>query len=213
MESFQGDLINEGGTLTPGTSVGSTTILGNYAQQTLATLEIEIGGTLAIIEHDFISISGNVLLDGLLELSLLDEFVPDASDTFTVLSAGSLTGFFDNATPGSRLDTVDGLGSFLVDIDFAADQIVLRDFSFAADFDNDGDVDGADLTKWEMDFGGPGSDADGDGDSDGSDFLIWQQQFGSGVGPVAASQAVPEPSTAILLVGMIYLAITVRASR
>jgi hypothetical protein len=72
--------------------------------------------------------------------------------------------------------------------------------TFTADFDNDGDVDGDDLTEWRNDFGPTaGSDADGDGDSDGADFLVWQQQLGSGPAvPVAG--AVPEPKgQAILL--------------
>ncbi len=201
--TFDGDLVNEGGTLAPGASAGSTTILGDYTQQTGATLQIEIGGTAAVAEHDFVSISGDVLLGGFLELAVIDGFEPGSADTFTVLSAGSLTGFFDNATPGARVDTVDGLGSFLVDIDFAADQIVLSSFSFAADFDQDGDVDGDDLAQWEGDFGGPGSDADGDGDSDGKDFLTWQQQFGSGISSPAASQAVPEPTAIALLLTLL----------
>lgn len=87
-----------------------------------------------------------------------------------------------NSTTGTSLFTLD-------DIPF-----------FTADFDNDGNVDGADLAQWEGDFGLNGmSDADGDGDSDGADFLAWQQQFGSGIGAIAASQAVPEPSAALLL--------------
>lgn len=64
--------------------------------------------------------------------------------------------------------------------------------SFSADFDGDGDVDSDDLTDsndgWLARYGN---------DLDGSDFLAWQQQFGSGVGPQAASQAVPEPTELI----------------
>ena len=50
------------------------------------------------------------------------------------------------------------------------------------DFDNDGDVDGNDLSQWQGDFGLNGnSDADFDGDSDGADFLAWQRNLtGSG---------------------------------
>ncbi len=68
----------------------------------------------------------------------------------------------------------------------------------AADFDEDGDVDGDDLIQWRGDFSFNGeSDADGDGDSDGADFLAWQQQLGSsGADPNAA--AVPEPGGVLL---------------
>ena len=71
------------------------------------------------------------------------------------------------------------------------------------DFDKNGIVDGADLTQWQDDFGQNGdSDADGDGDSDGADFLTWQRNLGSGAMSLASSQAVPEPSTLVLLMGM-----------
>lgn len=70
------------------------------------------------------------------------------------------------------------------------------------DFDGNGFVDDADLAQWESDYGMNGdSDADNDGDSDGADFLIWQQNLGEGVPPIAVSQAVPEPSTMVLLAG------------
>ena len=35
---------------------------------------------------------------------------------------------------------------------------------------------------------------------DGGNFLDWQRQFGSGVPPLAASLAVPEPSSVLLLI-------------
>jgi hypothetical protein len=67
---------------------------------------------------------------------------------------------------------------------------------FSADFDNDGDVDGDDLDDWQLAYGATAlADADLDGDSDGADFLAWQRQFGSGVGPLTAISAVPEPGT------------------
>ena len=70
---------------------------------------------------------------------------------------------------------------------------------FTADFNQNGQVNGADLTKWKGDYGVNGnSDANGDGKSDGADFLIWQQQFGSGVPATAAIGAVPEPASIAL---------------
>lgn len=77
------------------------------------------------------------------------------------------------------------------------------DSPLAGDFDEDGDVDGGDLTAWQMAAGVTSSaahwqgDADNDGDADGADFLIWQRQFGSGVTP--PSQPIPEPAAWILI--------------
>jgi hypothetical protein len=71
---------------------------------------------------------------------------------------------------------------------------------FAADFDDDGDVDAADLTVWRraVDATADG-DADADGDSDAQDFLVWQRQLGSGIGSPPFGQAVPEPTARSLL--------------
>ena len=52
-------------------------------------------------------------------------------------------------------------------------------------------------------------DTNGDGVVDGSDFLRWQQQF-TGVAPLAASTAIPEPSSSLLLVGLAAIATLVR---
>ena len=69
-----------------------------------------------------------------------------------------------------------------------------------ADFNEDTFVDTADLAQWEGDYGVNGdSDANSDGNSDGADFLVWQQQNGQS-SLVAASQAVPEPTSMGLLV-------------
>lgn len=82
------------------------------------------------------------------------------------------------------------------------------DFATPGDFDNDGDVDSSDLAQWEADYGQNGdSDADGDGDSDGADFLAWQRQVGHGITLLAASQAVPEPSSIVLLIGLTAIGI------
>lgn len=74
-----------------------------------------------------------------------------------------------------------------------------------ADFDGDEDVDGEDLDDWQSAYGsGDGGDADGDSDTDGSDYLAWQQQF-TGLGTLQTT-AVPEPSTAVLSLGLLAFA-------
>jgi len=73
----------------------------------------------------------------------------------------------------------------------------------AGDFNNDGLVDRDDLIQWEGDFGlNANSDADDDLDSDGADFLAWQRHYLGSLNPLAELVTIPEPSTAMLLVGM-----------
>jgi hypothetical protein len=65
-----------------------------------------------------------------------------------------------------------------------------------ANFDNDADVDNADLGTWTTGFGtatggtNATGDANADGAIDGRDFLVWQRQY---TGPIAGV-AVPEPA-------------------
>jgi len=75
---------------------------------------------------------------------------------------------------------------------------VTMEVVLTADFDLDFDVDEDDLSQWQADYGGPGSDANGDGLSDGTDFLEWQMQFTGNLNLQTTLQAVPEPTTMIL---------------
>ena len=74
-----------------------------------------------------------------------------------------------------------------------------------ADFDNDNDVDGADFLTFQRGFGvgttPEAGDANGDNLVNADDLAIFRDQFGVGVPATAAAGAVPEPSTAALLLG------------
>jgi hypothetical protein len=67
-----------------------------------------------------------------------------------------------------------------------------------ADFDGDGDVDGADFLTWQRNVGTNGGqsqgNANGQGAIDGADLAIWKAQFGPGT-PVSA---IPEPNALAL---------------
>ena len=90
--------------------------------------------------------------------------------------------------------------------------------SYAADFNDDGYVNAADLLQWKQAFGQTAAgDANNDSRTDGNDFLIWQRQNGSGPAvsesATATAAAVPEPGSLILAaLGWVGL-IGVRAKR
>jgi hypothetical protein len=113
--------------------------------------------------------------------------------------------------PSSQLGiilSVNTNGGVLADIDNFR---VIVPVDLSADFDNDGDVDGDDLTVFKTAYGQTdAADANGDGISDGRDFLIWQRTFGndatqavvsfsaSDLALLGFSTSVPEPSAALL---------------
>ena len=212
--TFAGDLVNQGGTLAPGDDIGTTTIIGDYTQEAAGSLEIEIGGPFASTGYDEVNITGMADLAGDLMLSLIDSFVPDATDIFTILDAGSLLGDLDNILSGERLDTLDGSGSFLVNYGssstFDPSQIVLSDFlpppGLIGDFDLDSDIDGSDFLSWQR---GESSDP-----LSANDLADWQANFGAEAGSFAASQTVPEPtSLAMLAISLLLGQTVVRHSR
>jgi len=84
----------------------------------------------------------------------------------------------------------------------------LFEAELTSDFNDDGRVDGTDLTVWKAAFGvNADADADGDGDSDGGDFLVWQRE----VAIAGVLIPVPEPRSHIgLLMVIVWLGIAGR---
>ncbi len=72
-----------------------------------------------------------------------------------------------------------------------------------ADFDGDGDVDGADFLAWQRGLGITSGathaqgDADGNGSVNAADLAVWKSSFGAAAAPAAG--AVPEPAAWTLL--------------
>ena len=153
-----------------------------------------------------------------------ETFDPTASGVDTLLGWFSSTGFLedsdDNGGVGDLLSKLTGVvpanGQLTLavsganDVGFIGDhtnsgaydlKLTLGGAGFAADFNDDGKVNAADLVAWKEAFGKTAvGDADNDNDSDGADFLVWQWQYGSGGLTVAAASAVPEPTSALLMV-------------
>jgi hypothetical protein len=107
--------------------------------------------------------------------------------------------FFFLSDIGSFDLTADGFKLFDAAIQWAAEEPA------SADFDADGDVDGADFTVWQRGLGTTGTaqpingDANGDTNVDGADLAVWQAQF-IGTSASSAVSAVPEPVSAALII-------------
>ena len=178
-----GNLLNQGGVLAPGPGAGNTTIGGDFTQQSDATVAIDIGGLAAGSAHDLVGIGGTAVLDGELQVSLINGFVPDASDVFTPLGASHIVGVFDNVATRQRLATTDGSGSFVVQYGlgsaFDEDQLAFTNFlatgALLGDFNDDGSLDAADidLLTGAVDGSDLAFDITYDGKIDGADRRLW----------------------------------------
>ena len=156
-----------------------------------------------------------------------------SSMTLTLIdnqTVDAITGFFEN--PAAALDLYEegasiagtGFGGS-VNISYlggTGNDVVLSLVAGAveddADFDGDGDVDGADFLTWQRGVGTTSGatleegDATGEGAIDGDDLVVWEGQFG--VPPaVVASAPVPEPSGILLAVAAGMAVCTIRRRR
>ena len=100
--STQGDIVQYGVT-SPGNSPGKIDHAGDFAQ--LGTLIIEVGGTTAgpgtgnvDDGYDQLNVSGQLTLDGEIQIKLLNGFTVSEGDTFDILTFGSLSGKFATGT-------------------------------------------------------------------------------------------------------------------
>jgi len=168
-------------------------------------------------------------------LSLQDQGLPgwDQADN---ASAGRLTEFkTSGATLLDRAGVVLDLGT---PVNISAGPLELDDFHFeflissgqvmegvvefgalpghfgAGDYDDDGDVDGADFLLWQRTLGavanpaGSGADGSGNGFVNAADLMVWKGNFGS-FAASAAFTGVPEPAS--LAASLIALAAGARA--
>ena len=181
-------------------------LLDNLSFVPASSLGVQLASLVAEAEptdaFGLVDVSGASTLAGNLTVTLAAGFAPAVGDTFEILRAsGGLSGSF--ATE-SLPELSAGLA---LDVQYTPNSVVLAVVSapsLSADFDEDGDVDAADLAKWKIGFGiASGAahaqgDADGNGAVDGSDFHAWQRQFGTTLAAPTAG-AIPEPRSALLL--------------
>jgi hypothetical protein len=187
VRTFNGDLNNQGGTLAPGNSVGTTTVNGNYTQATTGTLGIEIGNA----GFDELNVDGIAQLAGTLDVSLLNGFTPSIGQQFKVLTADNC-GF--TACIVNNGMTLGGAAASIFDLIVGGTSVILQTISagLPGDFNNDGTVDAADYVVWRKSNGTPQQYAD------------WRANFGASSDGSSASSAIselaaPEPSSIVLL--------------
>lgn len=196
-----------GGTVTfTGTyDPGSSPTIAHHQDSTFtetSTLQMEIGGTIAGSQFDKI-IAEDLSLDGALQVTLIDGFVPQTGDSFDIFDFDTLSeARFDTIltpelTGRKTWDTSDIYTSGLISV------VTM----LAGDTDLDWDVDVDDYNNFMAVFGSAGdrrTDFNEDGAADLIDFALMRANFGvdlsgsPGVGDPNVSM--PEPASAALLV-------------
>ncbi len=185
------DLVNNGGTIAPGASVGVTQVLADL-ELLSGVLEIELASP---TEADLVDVEGVFHLGGDLSVSLLDGFDPE-SGSWVIATASSFTGNFESVTPGFAVSRQGG-------------ELMLSVVAgLPGDYNDDGIVNLADYTVWRDNLGGS-FDLNGNGVEtgesagvvDAADYNYWRSHYGSSLASLANSEAnvVPEPASLLLL--------------
>lgn len=88
---------NSGGSVEPGLSAGTLTLVNNYNQSAPARLVSQLGGPLPGTGYDQLILTGSATasLAGTLRVELIDGYVPDVGSLFDVVVASNVTGNFD----------------------------------------------------------------------------------------------------------------------
>jgi hypothetical protein len=99
--------LSNGGIVSPGGagSTGILTVVGSYTQTASGTLNLEIGGTSAGTQYDQLQVMGAATFAGTLDLSILNNFVPNVGNSFAVVPFASHSGDFaseNGLTQGAR---------------------------------------------------------------------------------------------------------------
>jgi len=96
--------LNSSGFVRPGAPLGALTVVGPYVQNPSGSLDIEIGGSASGDEFDRLVVTGNASLNGTLNITLKNSFVPTICDEYVVLTSPSISGSFSAVnfpdTPG-----------------------------------------------------------------------------------------------------------------
>jgi outer membrane autotransporter protein len=82
-------------------------IVGTYRQTATGRLAIELGGLVAGVQFDRLTVSGRATLEGVLAVKGINGFVPASGNSFAVLTYGSRSGAFASVNGGDTMYTID----------------------------------------------------------------------------------------------------------
>lgn len=223
-DTIDGDVTQQGGTIEPGNSPGTTDILGAYTI-TAGSIHIEIQPPATATptpgaDHDLVTVTGNVALGGTLDIELINSFentiIP--TDRFTVMTWATNTGNTAFASTNTNAPSIPGL-TFTPT--YNPTNLMITATALDGDADLDGDVDLDDLVILAANFDTAVTardwrlaNFDFDSDVDGDDLNLMAVNFSGPTDTLTAIAAAlgvsitqtPEPTAgAVLVVSMIGL--------
>jgi T5SS/PEP-CTERM-associated repeat protein len=222
--------LQNGGTLAPGNSAGTTTIDGGYTLDA-GNLEIEITGPGGPgVGFDQVKVNGvvdllgtNGLANGVLDIHL--SAAPAVGQGFIIVSNDGIDpviGAFADG-PVIRVPYGDFIYEFTVDYAAAGNDIGMwtTGAQLFGDYNSDGTVDAGDFAVWRKARNSAtsaysGADGSGDGTVNDADYTIWRTHFGNTAaarGMSLASGSIPEPASVTLLLGAILTTTALSLSR
>jgi len=86
------------GTINPGASPGTLTFLGNVTLGSTSVLNMELSGSTPGSGYDQIQVSGNVALNGALNISQVNGYLAQAGDAFDLVTCATHSGQFTTIT-------------------------------------------------------------------------------------------------------------------
>ena len=191
------------GGFSPGDSPATVTFEGDVVLESTNTLFLEIGGVIPGTEHDRLEIDGTAMIDGTLNVSLINGFTPSVGNNFGFLFAnGGFGGNFDTL----NLPDISGLGLQWTLNPGGSTVFLEVDSLLTGDLDGDGFVGINDLNivlgNWNQNVppANPLADPSGDGFVGIDDLNAVLGNWNAGTPPTAqGNAAVPEPTTGVLL--------------
>ncbi len=134
------------GQISPGTSPGILTVIGNLPYDGTSLLNIELGGTAAGAGYDQLVVNGNATLAGTLSLNLTNGFAPNTNNSFEVMKFTSRSGIFNQV--------VSGFGS--VETTYTSTNVLIRPTGggtappFSVQFEFNQKLQGTNLPKYSL---------------------------------------------------------------
>jgi hypothetical protein len=190
--------IENQGTLAIGASPGDLNVEG-FTQTSRGTLEIELANVTPG-SFDVLTVQGNAILAGTLDVSLIGLFQPVLGNSFTILETT-----FGNVGGTFAVEDLPVFNDLTFEVIYNSKSVVLQVVEvvlLAGDYNQNGIVDAADYTLWRNNLGAPAgtlaNDVDG-GVIGPAQYATWKSNFGATLGSGAGGVgSVPEPSSLLL---------------